>query len=83
MLSQADIDYGFDQNDVEELMDSFSESLQRITLRKVLLNDNRIMCIYSDNTEEKTLNVYPENLNFDPEVNVTEEVRYSQIQQFL
>ncbi|UZV41125.1 hypothetical protein vBVpaMR16F_59 [Vibrio phage vB_VpaM_R16F] len=34
MLTQADKDYGFEDNDVEELMDSFYEALYRINQDK-------------------------------------------------
>lgn len=34
MLTQRDIDYGFDENDVEELMDSFYEELYRVDQNK-------------------------------------------------
>lgn len=34
MLTQADIDYGFDEQDVEELMDIFYEAMYEIDQNK-------------------------------------------------
>lgn len=34
MLTQRDIDYGFDENDIEELRDSFDEAMNKVCENK-------------------------------------------------
>jgi len=45
----------------------------------VLLKDGRVMVIWSDNMKDETMNVYPSDIEFDPEFHVTEEIKYSDI----
>lgn len=39
----------------------------------------KIFKIWSDNPDEKTMNVYPATENFDPEVTCTDEIPYSDV----
>ena len=45
----------------------------------VKLCDGRTMIIYSDNTWEETMSVYPVGQEFDPEFTVTETIPYCNI----